>query len=92
MPHNPVGTGACAYPAAGNTNHAIRMILGDIIQIVSHTLAYVQRRIILQLLQHRQNGGRIAFEHRQRLPPRQTRTAAFAGKPAHMLIAVPRPD
>ncbi|MNN53386.1 hypothetical protein D3C81_1681350 [compost metagenome] len=68
------------------------MILGDVVQIVGDTFAHIQRGVSFQLLQHRQDRGRVALEHRQRLAPGQAWPAAFTGQPPHMLIVMARPD
>ncbi|MNC43631.1 hypothetical protein D3C75_925030 [compost metagenome] len=91
MPHNPVRVFTHALPAACNANDNIRVVLSDVVQIVGDTFAHIQRGVSFQLLQHRQDRGRVALEHRQRLAPGQAWPAAFAGQPPHMLIVMPRP-
>ncbi|MNC27479.1 hypothetical protein D3C75_756510 [compost metagenome] len=92
MPHDPVRVCTYAFPAPGNLNHNTGMVLGDVIQIIRYTLAHVQRRIRLQLLQHREHRGWITLEHGQRLAPGEAGPAALAGQPPHMLVRMLRPD
>ncbi len=88
--HDPAGAGVGAVPAGDEVEHALRMVLGDVVEVVGDGFAHVERSVGAQRGQQGQGGGRVGDESLERPAPGQARARTLAGEPAHMLIVYPR--
>ena len=92
MPHDPLPLGAAALPPAlGRLQHQGGVVLADVVEVVGHRAAHVQRRVVLQPLQQGKHRAGITLEGAQARGPGQARAAAFGHQAAHMLAGVVGP-
>ena len=68
------------------------MCFGNIVQVIGHAFADIQRWIGFQPLQNAKDRQRIFFEAGKGLSPGQLRPAALTGKTPDMLIVMSGPD
>ena len=88
---DPAEVVALQIPGLQLCDDLVRMIFGNIIEVVGHGAAHGERRVILQGLQNRGRGRRVENQGRQLCSPRQPRSRAFARQPPYFFIRIQRP-
>ena len=92
MANDPVAFGCCTrLPTTRHIHQNLRMVFADVIEVVGHRAANIQRRVVLQQFKQIQNRLRVGLESRQAHGPRQARARTFRYQPAHVLIGVVGP-
>lgn len=81
-----------APPARAGLDHAIRMVLRDVVQVVSHRTTNVFTIIVSEVLDQCEHGCGVAHKYGQAFRPRKTRTRAFGNQSPNVFVRVACPD
>ena len=91
MAGDPGGVRVIQVPAFDQAEYPIRVVLGDVIEVVGHGFAYVEAAVGLEVVEDRRTQLGVGLHRGQAKRPRQARARAFAGEAAHVFVVIQRP-
>ena len=83
---DPAVIGLGEIPSGEKIKNTLRVIFGDVVEVIRNRAADVDGGITFQLLQQGQNGRGIANERGQSSAPREARTRALTGQSSDVLV------
>ena len=87
--HDPLATLACpAFPPPAAPNHEVRVVFGDIVEIVRHRSLHVRFGVVFQSLQDRENGAWVVDQRLKPFAPRQPWSRALRAPTTHVWTGV----
>lgn len=72
MPRNPCGVGMCEIPAFQKIDHKVRVVFGDVVEVVGDGFADVEAGISFEIFEDRAGEGGVVYESFEAEGPRET--------------------